>query len=42
MFYFIPLLFHCGFSTADEGHAFILWGKLGEINQVLKFFMQLI
>lgn len=30
MFYFIPLLFHCGFSNAEQGSIFILWDKLGE------------
>lgn len=42
MFYLIPLLFHSGFSSAENGNAFTLWDKLGEIKQVLKFFMQLI
>lgn len=42
MFYFIPLLFNCGFFNAKQGNAFILQDKLGEINYVLKFIMQLI
>lgn len=30
MLYFIPLLFHCGFSDDEQGNTFVLWKKLGE------------